>query len=92
MRYSWQAAMRRLKNSMTLATTSALFLESFSVTGSKHDKKRDVRHSIINEIRRKHSRKYGFIGDFERIAAGAAPESPPSFESKMRKRWGKQTK
>ncbi len=52
----------------------------------------DLWHSIINEIRRKHSRKYGFIGGFERIAAGAAPESPPSFESKMRKRWEKQTK
>ena len=33
----------------------------------------------------------GFVGDFEKIVAGRAPESPEPFEKRIRKRWVKQT-
>jgi len=47
--------------------------------------------SLVNHVRKDHSRKYSFIGDFEEIAAGNRPEPPESFEKRARKTWKKQT-
>ena len=47
--------------------------------------------SLVDRVRGDHSRKYSFIGDFEKIVAGRAPESPESFEKRSQKRWKKQT-
>jgi len=47
--------------------------------------------SLVDRVREDHSRKYSFIGDFEKIVAGRAPESPESFEKRSQKRWKKQT-
>jgi len=47
--------------------------------------------SLVDRVRENHSRKYSFIGDFEEIVAGRAPESPESFEKRVRMRWKKQT-
>ena len=47
--------------------------------------------SLVDRVREDHSRKYSFIGDFEEIVAGRAPETPESFEKKAQKRWKKQT-
>jgi uncharacterized Zn finger protein len=47
--------------------------------------------SLVDRVRKAHSRKYSFIGDFEKIAAGNRPEPPESFEKRARKRWKKQT-
>ena len=46
--------------------------------------------SLVDSVRKGHSRKYSFIGDFEEIAAGNRPELPESFEKRARKRWKKQ--
>ncbi len=45
--------------------------------------------SLIEEVRKNHSRKQGFIPGFEEIAAGRRPASD-SFEKRARKRWKKQ--
>lgn len=47
--------------------------------------------SLVDRVRKNHSRKYSFIGDFEKIVAGRGPESPETFEKRVRKRWVKQT-
>jgi len=47
--------------------------------------------SLVDRVRKDHSRKYSFIGDFEEIAVGNRPEPPESFEKRARKRWKKQT-
>jgi len=47
--------------------------------------------SLVDRVREDHSRKYSFIGDFEKIVAGRAPKSPESFEKRAQKRWKKQT-
>ena len=47
--------------------------------------------SLVDRVRKDHSRKYSFIGDFEKIVAGRAPDSPEPFEKRVRKRWVKQT-
>ncbi|MFH1951499.1 MAG: DUF6880 family protein [Pseudomonadota bacterium] len=47
--------------------------------------------SLVDRVRKDHSRKYSFIGDFEEIAAGNRLEPPESFEKKAKKRWKKQT-
>jgi len=46
--------------------------------------------SVVERVRVAHSRKYTFIGEFEKIVAGHKPEVPESFESRARKRWNKQ--
>lgn len=46
---------------------------------------------IVGSIRKNHSRKYSFISAFEAIVSGKRLESPDSFESRIRKRWKKQT-
>jgi hypothetical protein len=45
--------------------------------------------SLVEEVRKNHSRKQGFIPGFEEIAAGRRPASD-SFEKRARKRWRKQ--
>ena len=45
--------------------------------------------SLVEEVRKNHSRKQGFIPGFEEIAAGRSPASD-SFEKRARKRWKKQ--
>ena len=47
--------------------------------------------ALVDRVRKDHSRKYSFIGDFEEIAAGHRPELPESFEKRAKKRWEKQT-
>lgn len=47
--------------------------------------------AIVANLRKNHSRKYSFIGYFEAIVSGKTPESPDSFESRVKKRWKKQT-
>ena len=47
--------------------------------------------SLVDRVRKDHSRKYSFIGDFEEIAAGNRPEPSESFEKRAKKRWKKQT-
>lgn len=47
--------------------------------------------ALVERVRKDHSRKYSFIGYFEEIVSGRAPESPESFEKRVRKRWIKQT-
>lgn len=47
--------------------------------------------SLVDRVRKNHSRKYSFIGDFEKIVAGRWPDSPETFEKRVRKRWVKQT-
>jgi tetratricopeptide (TPR) repeat protein len=46
--------------------------------------------SLVDRVRKDHSRKYSFIGDFEEIAAGHRLEPPESFAKKAKKRWKKQ--
>ena len=45
---------------------------------------------FVESVRKDHSRKSSFIGDFEKLVSGEYPESPESFEEKTRKRWEKQ--
>jgi len=45
---------------------------------------------LVERVRRDHSRKYSFIGDFERIVAGHPLKKPESFETRALKRWKKQ--
>lgn len=47
--------------------------------------------SLVDRVRKNHSRKYSFIGDFEKIVTGRGPDSPETFEKRVRKRWVKQT-
>lgn len=47
--------------------------------------------SLVDSVRKNHSRKYSFIGDFEQIVAGHRPDVPESFEKRARKKWKKQT-
>lgn len=46
---------------------------------------------VVDEIRTQHSRKYGFIADFEKLVAGTPRQPVESFEQRARKRWKKQT-
>ncbi len=45
---------------------------------------------LVESIRNDHSRKYGFIGDFENLAAGGSPDKAPTFRQITKKRWAKQ--
>ncbi|HEO71269.1 MAG TPA: hypothetical protein ENN80_08395 [Candidatus Hydrogenedentes bacterium] len=45
--------------------------------------------SLVEEVRRNHYRKQGFMPGFEEIEAGRRPDSD-SFEKRARKRWKKQ--
>lgn len=47
--------------------------------------------AVVKEVRERHSRKYSFIGDFEKIVEGHTIEFLESFEERVRKRWAKQT-
>lgn len=47
--------------------------------------------SLVDRVRKDHSRKYSFIGDFEKIVSGRGLDSPETFEKRVRKRWVKQT-
>jgi len=49
----------------------------------------DLWQSIVLEVRKKHARKFSFIGSFEALAAGKNTKKPLSFEEKMRTRWEK---
>ena len=46
--------------------------------------------SIVAEIRRNHSRKHGFLPDFERIVAGGTLQPSESFAEQARRRWKEQ--
>ena len=47
--------------------------------------------SLVERVRAGHSRKYTFIGEFDKIVAGHKPEVPEPFENRARKRWKQQT-
>jgi tetratricopeptide (TPR) repeat protein len=47
--------------------------------------------ALVDRVRKDHSRKYSFIGDFEEIAASKHPKAPETFEKRARKRWKEQT-
>ncbi len=47
--------------------------------------------SLVDLIRERHSRKYSFIGEFERIVSGEEPGKSETFEVKAKQRWKKQT-
>jgi tetratricopeptide (TPR) repeat protein len=68
-------------------------LEHFRKTGKLYKKAghEQVWVSLVDRVRKDHSRKYSFIGDFEKIVEGRVPESPETFEKRVRKRWVKQT-
>lgn len=46
--------------------------------------------SLVENIRKEHSRKYSFIGDFEKLVSGKYPELTKSFLEKAREIWKKQ--
>ena len=43
--------------------------------------------AVIARVRSDHRRKVGFIADFEKVVAGAEPESKPSFLDRAKARW-----
>ncbi|UCE08291.1 MAG: hypothetical protein JSW07_09830 [bacterium] len=45
---------------------------------------------LVERVRQDHSRKYSFIGDFEKIVAGRPLKRQESFETRALKRWKKQ--
>jgi len=45
---------------------------------------------LVEKVRRDHSRKYSFIGDFEEIVDRRPLKKPESFETRALKRWKKQ--
>jgi tetratricopeptide (TPR) repeat protein len=45
---------------------------------------------VVERVQRKHSRKYSFIPDFEKIVAGQTLKKPETFEKRALKRWKKQ--
>ena len=45
---------------------------------------------LVERVRKDHSRKYSFIGDFEEIVDRRPLEKPESFETRALKRWKKQ--
>ena len=47
----------------------------------------DEWHTIVDEIRRDHPRKRGFMSDFEKLVAGSRQESPKTFARLARRRW-----
>ena len=46
---------------------------------------------LVERVRKDHSRKYSFIGDFEEIVDRRPQKRPESFETRALKRWKKQT-
>lgn len=46
--------------------------------------------SLVEMVRKDHSRKRGFMEDFERMISGKHPTRRKSFKQRMRKRWAKQ--
>ena len=48
-------------------------------------------HTIVDEIRRDHARKRGFVAAFEDIAEGRKVKPPESFADRSRRRWKQQT-
>jgi len=51
----------------------------------------DMWSLLVEEVRKDHSRKRSFIGDFEEIAAGRSRRVSDSFEKKAKERWKRQT-
>jgi uncharacterized Zn finger protein len=47
--------------------------------------------TIVDQIRRDHARKRGFVAAFEEIAADRKPKLPESFADRSRRRWKQQT-
>ena len=47
----------------------------------------DYWDQVVDQVRRDHCRKAGFIREFEEVAAGLAPEPGPTFLEKARARW-----
>lgn len=43
--------------------------------------------ALVENVRRAHYRKTGFMADFERLAAGHGPSDAPSFLDRARSRW-----
>jgi tetratricopeptide (TPR) repeat protein len=50
----------------------------------------DEWYSLVESVKREHSRKYSFIGDFETLAEGGSPDKAPSFRQITKKRWARQ--
>ena len=42
---------------------------------------------VVAQVRREHSRKLGFMDDFERLVTGEGPSSEPTFIERARSRW-----
>jgi len=53
------------------------------------NKRKDEWLFLVEEVRRDHSRKYSFIGGFERIVSGSYAGRYQSFEERTKKRWEK---
>ena len=47
----------------------------------------DYWDQLVDQLRTDHCRKAGFIREFEKVAAGMAPEPGPTFLEKARARW-----
>jgi hypothetical protein len=47
----------------------------------------DCWDQLVDHVRTNHYRKTGFIGEFEKVAAGITPEREPTFLEKARARW-----
>jgi uncharacterized Zn finger protein len=67
-------------------------LEHFRKAGNLYRKagRDQLWMNLVERVRRNHSRKYSFIGDFEKIVAGRPLKKPESFETRVLKRWKKQ--
>jgi hypothetical protein len=47
--------------------------------------------ALVTEVRAAHSRKQGFMMEFERLVSGEASKPAPSFLERAKSRWGKAT-
>ncbi len=67
-------------------------LENFRKAGKLYEKAGRDRlwMDLVEKVRRNHSRKYSFIGDFEKMVAGRPLKKPESFETRALNRWKKQ--
>jgi hypothetical protein len=68
-------------------------LEHLRMAKRLHEKLGDSAEwqSIVDKIRRDHTRKRGFIADFEEVVLGVVPERPEPFAEQARRRWREQT-
>lgn len=67
-------------------------LENFRKAGKLYGKagRNQLWMDLVERVRREHFRKYSFMPDFEKIAAGHPLKKPQSFETRALKRWKKQ--